>query len=80
MLAMAILCVGLDLTKGRQLWLGTFLFPDRDVSIDLICNHFPAACQAGQDRGFGSALRQKHEAVTFVSLVSAPIRLVHDYA
>jgi hypothetical protein len=36
MLATAILCVGLDLTKGRQLWLGTFLFPDRDVSIGLI--------------------------------------------
>jgi hypothetical protein len=29
---------------------------DRNVSIRLICNHLPAPGQAGQNRGFGSAL------------------------
>jgi hypothetical protein len=46
---------------------------DRNISIRLICNHLPAAGQAGQYRGFGSALRQKHQAMTFISLSSAAI-------
>ena len=53
---------------------------DRGVSIRLVRDHFPATCQAGQDSGFGTALREKHEALTFISLSSAPIRAIHDYA
>ena len=33
-----------------------FFSHDRGVSISLICNHFPAAGQAGQNRGFRPAL------------------------
>jgi hypothetical protein len=39
----------------------------------LIGDHFPAPCEAGQNRGLGSALGQKHEAMTFIGLGSAPI-------
>ena len=59
---------------------GGFLFLDRDVSIGLVGNHLPAAGQAGQNRGFGSALREQHETMAFISLSSAPIRMVHVYA
>lgn len=59
---------------------GGFLLHDRDVSVGLVRNHLPAARQAGQNRGFGSALGEKHETMAFVSLGSAPIRMVHDCA
>ena len=60
--------------------LGGFLLLDRDVSIGLVRNHLPAAGQAGQDRGFGSALRQQHETMAFIGLGSAPVCRVHGYA
>jgi hypothetical protein len=53
------------------------LFHDRDVSVGLIGYHFPASHQAGQDRGFGSALCQEQETVTFIGLGSAPVCAVH---
>jgi hypothetical protein len=53
------------------------LFHDRDVSVGLISYHFPASHQAGQDRGFGSALCQEHETVTFIGLGAAPVCAVH---
>jgi hypothetical protein len=37
-------------------FLSGFFPHDRNVSISLICNHLPAACQAGQNGGFRSAL------------------------
>ena len=46
---------------------------DRHIAIGLIGDHFPASCQAGQNRGFGSALGQKHETMTFLGLGSASI-------
>jgi hypothetical protein len=51
--------------------LSGFASHDGDVSISLIGDHIPAAGEAGEDGGFGSALRQKHEAMTFLSLGSA---------
>jgi hypothetical protein len=41
---------------------------DRDIPIGLIGDHLPASGKAGQDRGFGSALRQEDEAVTFLGV------------
>jgi hypothetical protein len=43
----------------------------------LIGYHFPAPCQARQNRRFGATLRQEHEAMTFVGLGSAPICSIH---
>jgi hypothetical protein len=43
----------------------------------LIGYHFPAPRQACQNRRFGATLRQKHEAMTFVGLGSAPICSIH---
>jgi hypothetical protein len=48
--------------------LGCVLFHDRDTSVDLVGDHFPATGKAGQNRGFGSTLRQEKEAITFFSL------------
>jgi hypothetical protein len=48
--------------------LGGVLFHDRDTSVDLVSDHFPASGKAGQNRGFGSTLRQEKEAITFFSL------------
>lgn len=53
---------------------------DRNVSIRLICYHLPATCQASQDGSFGAALREQHEAMAFISLGSASICVIHDYA
>jgi hypothetical protein len=53
------------------------LFHDRDVSVGLISYHFPASHEAGQDRGFGSALCQEQETVAFIGLGSAPVCAVH---
>jgi hypothetical protein len=61
-------------------FLSGFLLHDRNISISLICNHLPATRQARQNRGFGSALRQKHEAMAFISLSSAPFRMIHHNA
>jgi hypothetical protein len=58
---------------------GGFFFHDRDVSIGLICDHFPVPRQARQNSGFGPALREKHEAIAFINLSSATIRVIHDY-
>jgi len=58
---------------------GGFHLHDRRVSIGLICDHFPAACQTRQNGGFGSALREKHEAITFIGLSSATICMIHGY-
>jgi len=41
---------------------------DRDISIGLIGYHLPASSEACQNRGFGSALRQKHQAITLLGL------------
>ena len=57
--------------------LSGFCFHNRDVSVGLISYHFPASHKAGQDRGFGSALCQEHETVTFIGLGSAFICAVH---
>jgi hypothetical protein len=57
--------------------LSGILFLDRDVSVGLISYHFPASYEAGQDRGFGSALCQEQETVTFIGLGSAPVCAVH---
>jgi hypothetical protein len=57
--------------------LSGFFFHNRDVSVGLIGYRFPASHKAGQDRGFGSALCQQHETVTFIGLGSAPICAVH---
>ena len=59
---------------------GSFLFHDRDVSVGLVGYHFPAAGQAGEDGGLCTALRQQHEAMTFIGLNSASICMVHGYA
>jgi hypothetical protein len=37
-------------------------FHDRDISVGLVGDHLPASGEARQNGGFGSALRQKHEA------------------
>jgi hypothetical protein len=60
-------------TEAALAFQGSFLFHDRGVSIRLICNHVPAARQAGKDSGFGSALRIEHQLVTFIRLSSATI-------
>lgn len=60
--------------------LGGFPLFNRDVSIGLVGNHLPAAGQAGQNRGFGSTLRQQHETMAFIRLGSAPVCMVHGYA
>jgi hypothetical protein len=39
----------------------------------LIGDHFPAPRQAGQNRGFGAALGQQHQTMTFIGLGSAAI-------
>ena len=54
-----------------------FLLPDRDVSVGLVRKHLPAAGQAGQDRGFGPALRQQHETMAFIGLGSAAVCMIH---
>jgi hypothetical protein len=43
-------------TEAALAFPGSFLFHDCGVSIGLICNHFPATRQAGEDGGFGSTL------------------------
>jgi hypothetical protein len=53
------------------------LFHDRDVSVGLIGDHFPASHEAGQNGGFGSALCQEQETVAFIGLGSAPVCVVH---
>jgi hypothetical protein len=58
--------------------LSCFFSHDRGIAISLIGYHSPAPCQACQNRRFGAAPRQKHEAMTFIGLSSAPICLVHD--
>jgi hypothetical protein len=58
-------------------FLSGFLFHDSDVPVSLICYHLPAPRETGQNRGFGSALCQEHEAMTFVGLSSAPICVIH---
>jgi len=57
--------------------LGRFFFHDRGIAISLIGYHSPAPCQACQNRRFGAALRQKHEAMTFIGLSSASICWIH---
>jgi hypothetical protein len=57
--------------------LSGFFFHNREVSVGLVSYHFPASHKAGQDRGFGSALCQEHETVTFIGLGSASICAVH---
>ncbi|MDP1865310.1 MAG: hypothetical protein Q8L13_03055 [Bradyrhizobium sp.] len=59
---------------------GGFLPPDRDVSIGLVGDHFPAAGQAGQDRGLGPALRQQQETMAFTGLGPTPVCMVHGDA
>jgi hypothetical protein len=59
------------------LFLSGFLFHDRDVSLGLISYHLPASGKARQNRSLGSALRQKHEAMTFISPGSATACFVH---
>ncbi len=70
----------IPLNRASLSSLGGILFHDRDISIGLVRNHLPAAGQAGQDRGFGTALRQQHETMAFLSLGSAPVCMVHVYA
>ena len=53
-----------------------FTLHDCDVSIGLISDRVPGAGEAGEDRGLGSALRQKHEAMTFLGLGPATARFV----
>jgi hypothetical protein len=53
------------------------LFHDRNIPVGLISYHFPAPREAGQNRGFGSALCQEHETMTFIGLSSASICVVH---
>jgi hypothetical protein len=43
-------------TEAASAFPGSFLFHDCGVSIGLICNHFPATRQAGENGGFGPAL------------------------
>jgi hypothetical protein len=50
---------------------------DRNIAVGLIGDHFPAPHQAGQNRGFGPALGQKHETMTFIGLSSASVCVVH---
>jgi hypothetical protein len=57
--------------------LSGFFFHNRDVSIGLIGDHFPAPHEAGQDRGFGPALCQEHGTETFIGLGSASICAAH---
>jgi hypothetical protein len=66
--------------SASALPMSRFLFHDRDVSIGLVCNHFPAAGQAGQNSGLRPALGEKHEAMAFISLSSAPIGMIHNEA
>jgi hypothetical protein len=47
---------------------------NRELSVGLISYHFTASRKAGQDRGFGFALGQEHETVTFIGMGSAPLR------
>jgi hypothetical protein len=49
-------------------FLSSVLFHDRDISVGLVGYHLPASCKARQNRSFGSALCQEHEAMTFLSL------------
>jgi hypothetical protein len=60
--------------------LGRFPPHDRNVSIGLVCNHLPAPHEAGQNRGFGAALREQHQAMAFFCLGSAPVCMIHGYA
>jgi hypothetical protein len=57
--------------------LSGFALHDRDVSIGLVGDHVPTAGEAGEDGGFGAALRQKHEAMTFFGLDPATARLFY---
>jgi hypothetical protein len=64
-------------TEAASSPLSGVLFHNRDVSVGLIGYHFPASDEAGQDRGFGSALCQEQETVTFIGLSSASVCAVH---
>jgi hypothetical protein len=50
---------------------------NRDIPIGLVRDHVPTPREAGQNRGFGSALGQEHQTVTFIGLSPAPICGVH---
>jgi hypothetical protein len=52
------------------------LFHDRDIAVGLVGDHLPASHQARQNRRLGSALRDKHETVTFLGLGPAPAGFV----
>ena len=52
-------------------------FHDRDIAVGLISYHFPASGKPCQNRSLGSALRQQHEAMTFLSPNSATTCFVH---
>jgi hypothetical protein len=57
--------------------LSGILLHDRNISVSLVRYHFPTSRQASQNRGFGSALSQKHEAMTILGLRPAAICFVH---
>jgi hypothetical protein len=59
--------------KAASSSLSGVLSHNRNIAVGLIGNHFPAPCEASQNRGLGSALGQKHETMTFIGLSSAPI-------
>src|ERR1700730_18112008 len=52
-------------------FLSGVLSHDRDISVGLVSYHLPASSKARQNRSFGSALCQQHEAMTFLSLSPA---------
>jgi hypothetical protein len=57
--------------------LSAVLLHDRNISVGLVRNHLPTSRKACQNRGFGSAPSQKHEAMTFLGLRPAPTCFVH---
>jgi hypothetical protein len=67
-------CIARPLERDRRTsFLSGVLFHDRDISVGLICNHLPATPKARQNRTFGSALCQEHEAMAFLGPCPAAI-------
>jgi hypothetical protein len=53
------------------------LLHDRNISVGLVRYHLPTPRKASQNRGLGSALSQKHEAMTILGVRPAAACFVH---
>jgi hypothetical protein len=65
--------MGASPTEVALSFLRSLFLHDRDISVELIGDHLPTSVEACQNRSFGSALRQQHEAMAFLSLSAAAI-------